>query len=186
MSTVVYFAYGSNMSSARIRHRVQSASAVSTAHLPEHRLRFHKRSLDGSAKCDIEHTGQPADRVFGVIYTIHQSEKVLLDDHEGLGNGYEEKHVSIHMPDGDVMIALTYYATHIDTSLQPYHWYKEHVLRGAREHALPGEHIAMIEAIESIADPSPSNHAAELSIYPDVVNTAQERLQRRRDALQKR
>ena len=168
MSTLVYFAYGSNMSSARIRHRVNSASVVSAAHLPEHRLRFHKKSIDGSAKCDIEHTNRPSDRVYGVVYTIHRSEKRLLDACEGLGNGYEEKDVGIYLPDGKVITANTYYATHIDPSLRPYHWYKEHVLRGAREHALPGNHIAMIEAIESVADPDPSNHTAELSIYCEL------------------
>ena len=171
MSTVVYFAYGSNMSSARIRHRVQSASAVSTAHLLEHRLRFHKKSVDGSGKCDIEHTSHPGHRVYGVVYTLDKSEKALLDGYEGLGNGYEEKRVAVYTPGGDTVIAHTYYATHIDASLQPYHWYKEHVLRGAREHALPGEHIAMIEAIESVADPSASNHVAELSIYLDEIDT---------------
>ena len=165
MENIIYFAYGSNMSTPRIQRRVESVTVLSTGHLPEHVLRFHKRSVDGSAKCDIEHTQHPDDKVYGVIFEIHTSEKAVLDQYEGLGNGYEEKCVSTYLPDGRVIAATTYYATHIDASLQPYHWYKEHVLRGAREHALPDEHIAAIEAIGSIADPNQSNHAAELSIY---------------------
>jgi hypothetical protein len=30
-----------------------------------------------------------------------------------------------------------YFATHIDSSLKPYHWYKEHVLRGVKENGFP-------------------------------------------------
>lgn len=168
MSKIFYFAYGSNMSTLRIKRRIGSATVLSTGHLSEHALRFHKRSVDGSAKCNIEHTKLLDDKVYGVIFEIHKSEKAILDRYEGLGNGYEEKRVSTYLPDGRIIAATTYYATHIDASLQPYHWYKEHVLRGAREHALPDEHIAAIESIGSIADPNQSNHAAELSIYCDL------------------
>jgi hypothetical protein len=49
--------------------------------------------------------------------------------------------------------AVTYYATHKDPSLRPYHWYKEYVLAGARENSLPVEHIKVIESIASVEDP---------------------------------
>lgn len=156
------------MSTPRIKRRVESASVISTARLYGHSLRFHKKSVDGSAKCDIDYTNNPDDIVHGVLFEILTSEKHILDRHEGLGNGYDEKHVSIILPQGDPVRASTYYATHIDASLSPYHWYKEHVIRGAREHALPDEHIAAIEAITSIPDPDQSNHVKELSIYPDL------------------
>ncbi len=153
------------MSTPRIRQRIASATAVSAARLHEHSLRFHKKSVDGSAKCDILHTGDDEDVVHGVLFNIDVRDKRVLDGFEGLGNGYEEKPVEVYQPDGCVVVATTYYATHIDASLQPYHWYKEHVLRGAREHALPSGHIAVIEAVESIDDPDAGNHSAELSIY---------------------
>lgn len=156
------------MSTPRIKHRIESATVISTAHLHEHSLRFHKKSVDGSAKCDIEHTKCADDIVFGVVFEILASEKYLLDRYEGLGNGYDEKHVSIFLPHGEAIEAVTYIATHIDAALRPYHWYKEHVLRGAREHALPVEHIAAIEDITSIPDPDQVNHIAELSIYSDL------------------
>ena len=168
MSTIAYFAYGSNMSTARIRRRVGSATVVSRALLPEHRLQFHKKGADGSAKCDIEHTHSPHDIVHGVVFQVHERDMQLLDRYEGLGNGYEKKPVTIHLPDGSTRTATTYYATHIDASLQPYHWYREHVLRGAREHGLPHEHIAVIEAVASIADPDERKHIEELSIYSEV------------------
>jgi len=162
---VLYFSYGSNMSTPRIKHRVESATVISVAHLHQHSLRFHKKSVDGSAKCGIAHTKSPNDLVYGVVFEILISDKHILDNYEGLGNGYEEKTVSIILPDGKSIAAATYYATHIDVSLKPYHWYKEHVLRGAREHALPSDYVAAIEAISSIADPDQDKHVKELSIY---------------------
>jgi len=153
------------MSTPRIRHRVGSATVVSTAHLYRHTLRFHKKSVDGSAKCNIEHTNKLDDIVHGVVFEIPASEKHILDRYEGLGNGYDEKHVSIILPHGESVKATTYHATHIDASLSPYHWYKEHVIRGAREHALPAEYIAAIEAVISIPDPDRDKHTKELSIY---------------------
>ncbi len=153
------------MSTPRIRHRVESASVISSGYLPAHSLEFHKKSVDGSAKCDIELTQNPNDIVYGVVFQLLVSDKLILDDHEGLGNGYDEKDVAIVLPDGSTIEATTYYATHIDKSLLPYHWYKQHVLRGAREHALPVEHIKSIQAITSIADPDEDKHYKELSIY---------------------
>jgi len=165
VKNLLYFSYGSNMSTPRIKHRVASAVVVSTAYLTEHSLRFHKKSIDGSAKCDIVNTQEPDDIVHGVVYELAASDKPILDEHEGLGNGYEEKQVSLMLPHGETITATTYYATYIDASLLPYRWYKEHVLRGAREHVLPPAHIAAIEAVASIADPDQENHAKELSIY---------------------
>jgi len=36
---------------------------------------------------------------------------------------------------------ITYFATDIEKSVIPYHWYKQHVLRGALEHNLPRDYI---------------------------------------------
>lgn len=165
VSTIFYFAYGSNMSTPRLKHRVGSASTLSSAYLGGHCLRFRKKSIDGSAKCDIEHTQALTDGVHGVVFELPAADKAVLDRFEGLGNGYENKQVSIVLPGGESIVAITYFATHIDTSLKPFHWYKEHVLRGAREHTLPGEYIAAIEAVHAVADPDRDKHTAELSIY---------------------
>lgn len=168
MGKLLYFSYGSNMSTPRINKRIDSATVVATAQLYQHSLQFHKKSVDGSAKCDIMHTMNPDDIVHGVVFEILASEKHVLDRYEGLGNGYNEKQVSIILPYGESVRATTYYATHIDASLRPYRWYKEHVLRGAREHALPAEYITAIEAIASVPDPDQDNHVKELSIYSDL------------------
>ncbi len=159
------FSYGSNMSLARLQDRVPSARFVAVATLPAHRLRFHKVSQkDGSGKCDAEETGNPEDRVIGVVYEISGSEKPALDREEGLGSGYGEKEVEVST-DQERLTALMYFATTVDSQLKPYQWYKKHVLVGARENGLPPEYIAQIEAMEAVDDPDTARHERELAIY---------------------
>ena len=154
------------MSSRRLLSRVPSASIIGTAILTHHELRFHKVSnKDGSAKCDIMETGMRSHSVIGVVFDIPESEKPQLDEAEGLGNGYETKDVAVEMHSGIIIEAYTYYATHIDPSLRPFHWYKQHVLTGAMEHGLPASYIRLIDAIVSDADPDTARHERELSIY---------------------
>ncbi|MEJ2095486.1 MAG: gamma-glutamylcyclotransferase, partial [Gammaproteobacteria bacterium] len=88
-----------------------------------------------------------------------------LDKAEGLGYGYEQKQVHIKLNDGASMPALTYFATMTDSTLRPLAWYKEHVVRGARENELPEAYIKVIDAVETIDDPDMERHNRELSIY---------------------
>ena len=163
MNTILYFAYGSNMSTRRLVARVSSARAVSVAMLSGHSLEFHKIGKDGSAKCDAVYTDDLNDVVHGVVFEMALSEKPVLDRIEGLGRGYAEKDVIVSSESGKEFKAVTYYATNIDALLKPRDWYVEHVLRGAREHGLPSEYIGRIEAIESV--PDPDNYEVEMAIY---------------------
>ena len=150
--TYRYFAYGSNMSSARLRQRTPSARAMCKARLPHHVLRWHKLGRDGSGKCDIEYAGdESADCVWGVLFEISRAEKVLLDRVEGLGIGYVDKQVRVQTEAGE-MLATTYQAMPqmVDSNLRPQRWYKDHVLRGAREHDLPPLYIERIEGIDTV------------------------------------
>lgn len=160
-----YFSYGSNMSLPRLLARAPSASRIATGLLKSHSLRFHKFGQDGSAKCDALQTGDPEHYVIGVLFEIDRQDKTSLDRVEGLGQGYAQKDVCIELPGGETVAAFTYYATHTAPGLQPYSWYLEHVLRGARQNTLPGEYIRMIEAVVALTDPDPARHEQELSIY---------------------
>jgi len=162
---MLYFSYGSNMSVRRIGERVSSATPVTIARLAQHRLMFHKVGKDGSAKCNAAETACPDACVFGVVFDICASGKANLDRNEGLGRGYEDKRVLVEAADGQTLEVVTYYATHINASLKPFHWYKEHVLRGAREHRLPDYYIRAIEFVESIPDHDAMRHGSELGIY---------------------
>lgn len=163
---MLYFAYGSNMSLRRIRQRVPSARKVAVAVLGRYTLKFHKKgSRDGSAKCDIVLTGQPADQVYGVVFEIDDSDKPALDAAEGLHHGYEIKDVELSTLDGRTIQAFAYYGTDLDASLRPFHWYKQHVLQGALENGLPESYTAEIRKVASVDDPDRQRHLAEISLY---------------------
>ena len=132
------------------------------------RHRFHLRrhpnvskvSKDGSGKCDAEATGDSEDRVYGVLYSVPESEKRDLDRAEGLGSGYEEEEIEVHAA-GKVVKAFIYRATSKDAKLRPYHWYKAYVVAGAVEHGLPLGYIELLRAFESVQDPDSSRRRRE-------------------------
>ena len=152
---VVYFAYGSNMSTARLRARMPSCKALGIATLPGHALRFHKRSADQSGKCNAV-ASSPDDSVIGVLFSFDPAERPRLDAAEGVGSGYEHAMVTVINDKGRRRKVLTYLATpdSIDDSLKPYGWYKDFVLAGGREHGLPPEYVAEhIQSVGAIEDP---------------------------------
>ena len=151
-----YFAYGSNMLTARLRERVPSATPIGIGQLPGHALRWDKRSArDASGKCDAEATGGQDDVVWGVVFELDPNDKAALDQAEGLGAGYLEKNVNV-LTDAGPVRAVTYYATDKDPSLRPYHWYKALVIAGAREHGLPIGYRSRLELVVTVSDPDPA------------------------------
>jgi gamma-glutamylcyclotransferase len=157
------------MSKKRLAARTPSARYVTTATLTRHQLRFHKRSHDGSSKCDAYETGNHSDCIIGVVFEIQDNEKPILDVYEGLGKGYEKKIISVIDTSGRELQAYTYYATDIDAMLKPYHWYCHHVITGAQEHQLPREYIAIIVSADSVDDPNTERHSREMSIYENAA-----------------
>ena len=153
MSTLNYFAYGSNMSIARLHGRTPSAVLQGCCRLNRHDLRFHKRGHDGSSKADAYFTGDDHDVIHGALFTIERSEKPNLDAAEGLGNGYELKQVMVIDGAGFTIPALTYVATQFDVQLKPYSWYLNHVLVGALELGLPEHYIhSKISTVTAVDD----------------------------------
>jgi cation transport regulator ChaC len=153
---VRYFAYGSNMLTARLRERVPSATAIGIGRIVGHALRWDKRSWwDGSGKCDAEATGRQGDVVWGVVFELDAEDKPLLDKAEGLGAGYMEMTVHVLTEAGPVS-AVTYCATDKDPSLRPYHWYKALVIAGAREHGLPVSYRKCLEFATTVSDANPA------------------------------
>jgi hypothetical protein len=153
MTKIHYLAYGSNLHPVRLAARVPSARAVGVVEMPGYALAFHKRSVDGSAKCLVYADQGPQHRVYGVVYEFDSHEKAALDRHEGKGNGYYEQRLSVSLNDATHTPYL-YLAesTHVDTQAIAYDWYKALVLAGARFHGFPAEYIAAIEAMPSQPD----------------------------------
>jgi len=168
---VIYFAYGSNMSTARLRQRMPSCKPIGIATLHGHSLRFHKRSRDKSGKCNAA-PGNADDAVIGVLFSFDPAERAGLDRVEGVGHGYEHALVTVTNEKGRRRKVLTYLASpdYIDDNLKPYSWYKEFVLAGAKEHGLPPDYVA--ECIESVAAIEDPDRAREIEQQPARADEA--------------
>ena len=160
-----YFAFGSNLASARLLQRIPAASVHCVATLSAHQLCWRKNDRGQSGKCDIDFTGDPDHLVYGVVYHMSPAEKLELDVYETAGFGYDHKSVEVTSLPGAKIEAFTYFALDIDHSQQPFHWYKEHVLRGALEHEFPLHYVEQIRATPSIEDHDLERHHRELAIY---------------------
>ena len=161
-----YLAYGSNMSGPRLFARIPGARKLGRARVPGYRLHFHKvGDGDGTGKCDAYATGNKDDELYGVVYEVPKGDIGTLDRIEGVGHGYRRQTIEVFLDGNEKKIAHTYIATRTDSNLKPLQWYKEHVLRGARENELPAAYIAAIDAVEAIADPDPARDRREREIY---------------------
>jgi hypothetical protein len=165
------FGYGSNMCLGRMTCRVPSASPVAVAELRGYRFLFNKRSTkDRSAKGNVIKSGDPSDRVLGVVFDVLESEMHWLDEAEGLNAGYKVEHMALaEVGAGRRFIARTYLAEteYIDAQRLPFTWYKRHVVEGARHFQLDPEYIAAIESFDAETDPDPTRVERELKFLCD-------------------
>ncbi len=143
-----YAAYGSNLHPVRLAKRLASARLVGTAQLAQWSLCFHKRSKDQSGKCSIvpRHGG-----VHFAIFDISEEDKAVLDEIEGLGQGYSA--ISLDLPGFGPCASYIAEESYLDESLRPYDWYKELVLAGARFHGFPDHYVAQVESVPTSDDP---------------------------------
>jgi hypothetical protein len=168
---MLYFAYGSNMCTGRLRRRLPSAAAPVVARLSGYTFHFHKRSDDGSGKGNAVETGNDVDAVCGALFRIDPRQKGDLDAAEGVGHGYVEMPAVVR-DDGNRHEAFMYVANEnsIDNTLSPYSWYKRFVVEGARQHNLPADYIARIEAIRAIEDPDARRDTRNRVIQCQMLN----------------
>lgn len=154
-----YAAYGSNLHPARLGERVPSATLLGQAVVLDRTLQFHKRSKDGSGKCNIT-TGE--DRVYVAVYEIAPHDKAKLDQIEGLGIGYRVEFLDV--PNHGECFTYVATDTHIDESLKPYSWYKELVVAGSEYLQFPRQYVEWIAAFQSWNDPDHQRHAEHMNI----------------------
>ncbi len=139
----LYFAYGSNMKTARLRGRVPSARALGIARLEERRLLVKKRGADGTAKANI--VPSRGGVVWGVLFEIATRDWSRLDRHE---RGYVRTRVLVRSPTGYACEAITYVSDRPIDAV-PFDWYRTLLIEGAREHGLPDDYVAHLEALPS-------------------------------------
>ncbi|WP_345790944.1 gamma-glutamylcyclotransferase family protein [Halonatronomonas betaini] len=136
---IYYFAYGSNMSSRRLKERIPSARSVTTARLNNYRFACNKIGGDNTGYANLEY--DPESHVYGVVYKLQPDHFNTLDLYEG---NYQRKEVRVEAGSKKLK-AITYISDYTSNDLQVADWYQEYILNGAREHQLPAEYIQTIK-----------------------------------------
>ena len=155
-----YFAYGSNMLTARLAERVPTVRPVGRGWLPSHQLHFHLSGSDESGKCNILHTGDHSDIVHGALYELDADRLDRL--HAAEGPPYTFLELEIGTPDGPIC-AATYRgrSEYLDDELVPFEWYRDFVVHGGHEHGLPADYLAALESVP--CQPDPNAERAEMN-----------------------
>ena len=163
MRRFLYFAYGSNLLTPRLRARCPSGRVIGTAWAHGYSVEFSKLShFDGSGKASL--TPHSGTRTHGVIYEISLTELPALDRHEGLGRGYGRACIPVKLGNGTLAEAATYIGTDPQAGLCPFDWYLALVLAGAGEHSLDAAHITHLAATAYHPDPDPERATRRAAI----------------------
>ena len=150
----LYFAYGSNLWTARMQERVPTARALGPACLPGHRLVCSKPGRDGSGKANLEPT--PEQAVWGVLYRIDAEGLSQLDRFEG---GYERIILEVVDMHGILRRASTYRSSLRSAEPVLFDWYRQLMIDGARLHGLPRSWLAFLETLPMRPDPARAANA---------------------------
>jgi gamma-glutamylcyclotransferase (GGCT)/AIG2-like uncharacterized protein YtfP len=153
---MLYFAYGSNMDDAQMRHRCPDARRVGIAVLAGHRLCFPRRSqIRGCGVASVE--PREGHEVWGVVYDLGPEDIASLDRREGYdpardaaANNYNRVAVLVAI-DGVATEVLTYLAVPQASPPPPSVAYLAHLRSGARHHGLPEAYVASLDRIEGEA-----------------------------------
>ena len=167
---IYYFAYGSNLHPMRLMERVSSAELVGVIEHSHHSLTFHKKSNDGSSKCNMFHTGNESDLIHGALYKLKPEHKKALDGFEGKGHGYIDSKINLQHNEKEYP-CFTYHAqqSHIVNNLKPYHWYKQLVVLGAKYLKFPDAYISSIEAVESNEDQDSNRRTEKEALIESII-----------------
>ena len=147
-----YFAYGSNMSGAILRgRRGLDPLACRPATLPDYQLVFTLPVGPGErGVANVEPA--PGASTCGVLYLLSGSDSERLDRTEGVPRLYQRHAVEVLVSDGARVPAFTYRSTFRTEGRKPSARYLGLLLDGCREHCLPPEWVAYLEALSLAID----------------------------------
>lgn len=132
-----YFAYGSNLLTARMRERGAAFARARPAILRGHRLVFDKRGFDGSARANV--APDAGGVVHGVVYDLPGEGLEALRGFEG-GYDLAEVQVEVSTEEGGVeLLGAAVFVARPDrrTGAAPTRAYVSLILEGLAEHGLP-------------------------------------------------
>jgi len=141
-----YFAYGSNMSARRIRHRLGWSPSRIAVTLQDYLLAFNKQSADGG-KANIKVSS--GDEVEGILYFVKEDDLLTMDTYEGVAE-QQYKRLDIEVIDlsGRHIPAVAYVALNTGPESRPTAEYLNYLLEG--EHLLSQEYASRLEDIATL------------------------------------
>jgi len=141
-----YFAYGSNMSARRIRHRLGWSPSRIAVTLQDYLLAFNKQSADGG-KANIKVSS--GDEVEGILYFVKEDDLLTMDTYEGVAE-QQYKRLDIEVIDlsGRAIPAVAYVALNTGPETRPTVEYLNYLLEG--EHLLSQEYVSRLEDIATL------------------------------------
>lgn len=134
----LYFAYGSNMKTAQLQHRIASAERVAIAHLNDYKLVFNRR---GSYRPGGVASIKPYESsiVYGIVWKLSKAAFEKMDHIED-PSAYERVRINVETHDGRTLQCQTYIAFP-EGYFPPSATYLNIIREGAREHGLPASYI---------------------------------------------
>ena len=152
--TFDYFAYGSNMMTARLRKRCIFPYKVERAYVDDRIIEFSKKSKDCSGKATLRQ--QAGHRTPGVLFRIPITDCKMLDRYEGAGEGkgyFRCDEFPVHLTRNDEIVhARTYLASYPEPGIKPYDWYLALVIAGVLEHDLGARYHSMLQRVPYLTD----------------------------------
>ena len=151
MSTLWYFAYGSNMQTATLRGRrgIEPSRAVA-ARIAGWRVVFDKPPLAPIGESFANLLADPRGEALGVLYELGVTdlEHVELTEGVRIGN-YDRLEVEARplANPGEPVTAVTLASRRREASLLPSTRYMALLIEGAIEHGLPEEYVGWLRAV---------------------------------------
>ena len=128
-----YFAYGSNMSVSQMMRRCPQSSLSGNATLAGHDF-----LINGKGHATI--IARTETTVFGLLWTLTDSDIRSLDDYEGIAVGYYVKERKAVRFNGQQVMALVYVATDANPGI-PELPYLQGIVEAATAHRLPADYV---------------------------------------------
>lgn len=135
-----YFAFGSNMSRARLETRTSVVVHHGHAVLAGYRHAFSHRGRDRTAKGNIAVAAD--NQVHGVVYRLTAEQFEILHPYES-GYYFIDETVLLKKT-GELVVAKSYTSIEITQGIQPNDDYLEHYMNGMRENRLPEHYVDFI------------------------------------------
>lgn len=130
------------MSRARLAARIDGMRHHAVGQLHDFDLAFDKPGKDGTGKANVRPSH--GARVHGVVWQIEAPALSTLDRFEP---GYARHEFEIAIEARPTIVAWTYVYTGVTSDAAPSVEYVQHLLAGAREHALPRDLVVSLEAL---------------------------------------